>query len=80
MAKIRAWKYEVEGTGRFPIDMLRYDASWPTDKGVGTMLVDHEDDGYLEQRRVELVTESHEPTKLRWKSFGWPVVNCEEIR
>ena len=22
-------RYAVEGTGRFPIDMLRYDGSWP---------------------------------------------------
>jgi hypothetical protein len=24
-------KFEVEGSGEFPIDMLRYDQCWPTD-------------------------------------------------
>ena len=65
-------EFMVEGQGRFPEDMLRYDCC--------EFLSDfdkHVANDSTERRRVQLVlTSSHvqEPTKLRWASFGWYVI------
>jgi hypothetical protein len=59
--------YTVTGAGIFPLDMLRYDASWPRDSNSVSTI-----DG-REVRSIDL-TSIQEPTKERWRSFGWQVV------
>ena len=80
MAKLWIIEYEVVGTGQFPIDMLRYDASYPAGSGHG---IEHQnrsffsDEEWRTPRRVRLhhrnSFSSWEPTFDRWASFGWHV-------
>lgn len=61
-------EYHVEGSGVFPVDMLRYSAAWPA-RTVDAVLM--------------LVADEHRTIRLkgvgpiardRWASFGWRVV------
>lgn len=80
-------EFEVEGTGAFPIDMLRYDACFPAtqESAVDMVLTRHEDpDQYRAKRRVRLrsyavVKANAYPTEDRWKSFGWVVLPSVSI-
>lgn len=63
--------YTVEGSGSFPLDMLRYTQSFPaSENDSGTM-------GERGQRQVMLQSYSSstglEYSKPRWASFGWTV-------
>ena len=67
--------YMVEGTGPFPLDMLRYDASHPhTERDAMRAMREDQD----EPRRVGLEhlgrSREWKPTRDRWESFGWKVV------
>ena len=66
------YRYKVIGTGRFPIDMLRYDSAYPaSSEAVSTMGADDlRRSGAL--RTVELCS-YRLPTNERWRSFGWIV-------
>jgi hypothetical protein len=69
-------RFEVAGTGRFPIDMLRYDAAFPAfETAAGEMSGADRADGPL---RVTLThyhpTKTWMPAAGRWASFGWRVV------
>ena len=65
--------YEVQGSGAFPLDMLRYDSAWPADsEGVSVMVTRH---GHAEGRRTIRLESYHRPTVDRWQSFGWLVVD-----
>lgn len=72
--------YAVEGAGRFPFDMLRYDASYPLHEahtGASGMGGDYD----APRRVVVLVHEGYRewrPTVARWESFGWRVVELPE--
>lgn len=75
--------YTVEGRTPFPWDMLRYDASYPTDKGVSG-LMELYPGGPLRDRgrpivKVQLVCERGPITPERWASFGW-FVSEQEVR
>ena len=66
----------VEGTGEFPIDMLRYDACCP----------DTENDSHAVKRdtrrqvRLRRYSINGLPaTAARWKSLGWSVVSEESV-
>lgn len=67
-------EYEVEGAGRFPFDMLRYDSSSPVAPDDAYML----DGDDIDRRVVKLKTYTDRkdwtPTTGRWSSFGWSVV------
>lgn len=71
--KVKVFVVEVEGSGEFPFDMLRYDSCVPaTGEDAGKLHHYHD-----ELRRVRLLM--HEvgrggPTVGRWQSFGWKVV------
>lgn len=76
--------YTVRGKEPFPFDMLRYDASYPTDKGVQGLMEVYQH-GYEKlapsQRsrvEVELVCPHGSITPDRWASFGWPVITQEK--
>lgn len=64
--------YVVQGSGDFPIDMLRYDRSCPASES------DSHQIERFELRRVALTRFSAAgksgPNEARWKSFGWRVV------
>jgi hypothetical protein len=64
-------KFVVVGASSFPIDMLRYDFCFPdTQQDVNAMDV-------RGSRCVTLVSRAaHDgvPTRDRWKSFGWEVI------
>jgi hypothetical protein len=65
--------FVVEGSGDFPVDMLRYDSAFPL----------FERDSYIamheaaKTRRVVLMSRrvnDNPPTAERWRSFCWNVV------
>lgn len=65
--------FVVEGSGRFPYDMLRYDQCWPRDQTASSMLTNESEGAH--RRRVVLVSDWVEaPTIKRWESFLWRVV------
>ncbi len=59
--------FTVTGEGRFPFDMLRYDACWPARSDDVTALNERG------QRSVRLVTNRTVTTAGRWASYGWAV-------
>lgn len=84
MAKMRITEYEVVGDGPFPVDMLRYDASYPIE---GAELILSEAGFGMralkpEPRRVRLhhrdAYAGWHPTYDRWSSFGWQVDRTTE--
>lgn len=77
---MRWWiEYTVEGQGYFPVDMLRYDRSWPH-RQADVGLIDIPEAGRVHHgmRQVDLCmcgqTSKDGPTEARWQSFGWRVV------
>lgn len=71
--------YVVEGSGDFPIDMLRYDCAWPKTEGDSHSISHWRD---VKPRRVTL-SKYHVDTQPqigapRWLSFGWRVVEIIE--
>lgn len=77
MATQKVKTYTVTGSYHFPIDMLRYDVSWPA----------REEDALNIARSLEIggppriytirLTTHHpySPTVARWASFSWHVVS-----
>lgn len=65
-----AFTYKATGRGQFPIDMLRYDRSFPATE-TGSVLIEED----RSHRTVYLVHYSDikvwEPSVRRWESFGW---------
>lgn len=76
--------FEVEGRGSFPLDMLRYDACYPSSEQ-NSHLIEYNpwaDDLKSSKRTVRLMHRvlkdeylGNYPTKGRWESFGWKVVD-----
>lgn len=71
---------------RFPLDMLRYDFCYPTD-GDSAMEIGSSFDSYISKDRRESyqrfsvnLSSTVPPTKERWQSFGWTVINVEKRR
>lgn len=71
------FKYEVVGYGRFPIDMLRYDAAWPTSPEGASRIGTSLDTAHASDRMVLVIALAgiRAPTKDRWSTFGWTVRN-----
>lgn len=67
----------VEGTGEFPIDMLRYDACCPDTEEDSFELVRREYKGTrtVSLRRFSL--NGSPANEARWRSRGWRVVSEE---
>lgn len=71
--KTTVQRFTVTGTGRFPLDMLRYDSCWPATQTDVHNMSDH---GHAVMGRCPstIALETHgEPTSDRWASFGWEV-------
>lgn len=68
--------YTVSGETAFPLDMLRYDASYPASSSDVVMI--HESlcsrpTGRLVINLISVHDKNWLPTQARWKSFGWRV-------
>jgi len=80
MAKVYIQEFEVEGSGNFPFDMLRYDFCSPVREGTDTANMEAPiyDRDKLPHRRIKLkryvFNKASYPTSNRWKSLGWKVV------
>lgn len=86
---MKIWRhtFTVQGSRAsiFPIDMLRYDACFPTDEGECYEIARSQHAGWSPEeakREVFAVTLVHydsssrwEPTAGRWQSFGWKVAD-----
>ena len=69
--KKTTWRFEVTGSGKFPMDMLRYDRAYP-DSSVDASLIEYCIDRHPRTpQTITLRTEAHAPTVARWNSFGW---------
>lgn len=76
-------KFTVEGRGEFPLDMLRYDRCFPRTGDDAEMLrtpAEH----LSSPRCVTLIALARdmrywEPSRGRWASFGWYVLDVEPI-
>jgi len=74
--------FTVEGTGNFPLDMLRYDSCYPSGT-TDVWRIEENGDTTTRRwwRRIELAhTDGRKrwgPTTARWESFGWRVLCCE---
>jgi hypothetical protein len=70
---IKTYNFTVKGHGQFPLDMLRYDACWPTrSEDIAQMdPLDHTQE-YTVHLRSAL---NRWPTEGRWQSFGWTVID-----
>ena len=78
MAKTYTVRFTVRGSGKFPADMLRYDACYPATEGDARAIYTAEWDTAPYDVTVEAVREGKDQrtrhTPERWKSFGWEVV------
>jgi hypothetical protein len=76
-----AIEFTVEGNGRFPTDMLRYDRCWPASEKDSNLISFTNDlqvfdigiETYRKNRKITLKGLIG-PTIARWASFGWAVV------
>ena len=78
MPTVYIQEFEVEGSGDFPFDMLRYDSCWPVREGTDTGSLAITYGRPLPMRRIRLARyvfhRQEVPTSGRWKSFLWRVV------
>lgn len=70
----------VEGNFQFPIDMLRYDECHPAgETDSGKIMRTFEPGGLTEKEKILVIHHDSykhwEPTRARWGSFGWTVVD-----
>lgn len=72
----RVQAYTVTGVGEFPMDMLRYDASWPSrgeDVTAITRSLTHRRGEHSREKYTVRLNALRAPTEGRWFSFGWTV-------
>lgn len=84
-------RYTVSGSGIFPFDMLRYDASYPVEPAAVASMTPGIDGPWHASasgsRIVELASTRELPGKRsnwfptfgRWRSFGWVVTSVDGI-
>ncbi len=71
-------RYKVQGSGPFPIDMLRFDVSAP-DQSTDSDAIFHSitnlgTDGDITVTLTRYAETGWKPWADRWESFGWRVV------
>lgn len=69
----KLFNYDVFGTGRFPLDMLRYDRSHPTTQSDVMAM------GGAHDARAVNLTALNKPDAGRWASMGWQVKNLRKV-
>lgn len=72
-------RFTVEGTGQFPLDMLRYDRCFPAK---GEDAISMANDHIRVPRRIQLDVRhpfkgDRMVTRERWASFGWTLVQID---
>lgn len=80
MSKYTTQIATVEGTGYFPVDMLRYDHCYPQRETDSISIVTM--DPFKEKTIVNVsrFTERNMPwTDKRWESFGWRIIARREV-
>lgn len=68
--------FTVEGSGMFPIDMLRFDRACPMTESESHLITNRD------KRTIKLLMfcpTNVGPTEGRWNSFGWEVKSQELI-
>lgn len=76
MARQTRYTFTVSSTGRFPLDMLRYDCAWPK-APLDVMMVGATIKG--RKGRADIMLQSNKrPTAGRWASFGWTITRVDE--
>lgn len=70
MGAMMKYKYEVQGMGQFPDDMLRYDQA----KIIGI------ETNHDTKRKVYTILGNVTPTTGRWNSFLWSVSNVKKVK
>jgi hypothetical protein len=70
-------RFVVKGRGRFPVDMLRYDACWPASSEDATKITRLISDPEDTENEIALTVAPGygPPTVARWNSFGWAVAS-----
>lgn len=66
--------FTVQGRGRFPVDMLRYDGCYPASSADAQIIEETIRGDRTGLQQVQLGTHNGKPTADRWRSFGWTVV------
>lgn len=76
MSKQYIHVYTVESPNwGFPVDMLRYDQSWPATESDAIAIGDQRMiAGHSQVNLCHYGEKRWEPTRGRWASFGWRVV------
>jgi hypothetical protein len=69
-----AIQFTVTGSGRFPLDMLRYDLCWPANSDESLDIEDALDSAVRLKERTITLKGLKLPTEPRWRSWGWRVV------
>ena len=71
----RPTEFTVEGVGRFPVDMLRYEQAYPASEADAGQ-ADFHDDQLPRRRRVRVCAHyAGAPSRERWQSFNWKVID-----
>lgn len=80
---MKMYKCTVKGKGYFPVDMLRYDQCWPTNEddvmNIVTTFCPNLTQDDLERSYEVSVCTFGGFNKRRWRSFGWIIIDSEEI-
>lgn len=67
--------FTATGSGKFPVDMLRYDGCFPDDQESAVSIGYGRRDCPRGKRTVNLCmavrNKQQSPTDARWRSFGW---------
>jgi len=76
--------YKVEGSTPFPIDMLRFDGSFPRsgiDSGRIDQTLNYNNDGKVVVELVQYsdLKISDGSRDKRWESFGWKVIDTHIV-
>jgi hypothetical protein len=74
-------QFTVQGRDPFPMDMLRYDACWPSDTGSALAIgwSHSHDPDRLGTHKITMNTWKVGITPERWGSFGWTVISQERV-
>lgn len=77
---IKITQYTVEGSFDFPIDMLRYDQSWPLHESESVLIENSINERHPVGRTTIKLSCIGQPEPDRWRSFGWQVIEINGKR
>lgn len=70
---MKTYYFTVEGAGKFPLDMLRHAMCWA--ENTNDLIT------FSPTRRAVSLVSNHNPSNslLRWKSFGWNIIESRNL-